>query len=92
MGDERRPRRDPRWALESQGYYLDPTLADEFSADQLAALTAGLEAAAQPTYVIVFPLRDNDVYGGSGVDLITRLLLRLPRAGCLPVDHEAGWR
>ena len=68
-------------ALESQGYYLAPTLADQFSADQLAALTAGLEAADQPTYVIVFPFRDNDTYGGSGVDLITRLHDAYPEPG-----------
>lgn len=68
-------------ALQSDGYYLDPSLADQFSPQQLEALQSGLAAADQPTYVIVYPFRDSDVYGGSAVDLVARLHQAYPDPG-----------
>lgn len=60
-------------ALETDGYYIDPSLSSQFSPSQVEALEAGLAAATNPTYVVVYPFSDNDVYGGKGVDLLARL-------------------
>ncbi|CAN5367788.1 hypothetical protein BH11ACT8_BH11ACT8_27210 [soil metagenome] len=68
-------------ALTRDGFYLDPSLSGQFSPAQITALKAGLAAADQPTYVVAFPLRDNDTYGGSAADLLTRLHDRYPEPG-----------
>lgn len=59
--------------LEADGYYVHPSLAGQFTDDDLEALTEAQEDAPDPTYVVAWPLSTNDAYGGNGIDLLTRL-------------------
>lgn len=57
--------------LEADHVYVDPALADQFSADELAAIEAG--AAKHDVYVVAYPFQSRDQFGGEADDLVARL-------------------
>lgn len=61
--------------------YVHPSMESVVSPDDEAALEAQVADAADPTYVVVFPLARNDNYGGKAADLLTRLHDAHPEPG-----------
>lgn len=65
--------------LGSSPLYVDPSLAGEFTADQIAAISASIESSPTPIHVIAVPLsRKSDL---SPVQLITLVHRQLPEDG-----------
>ncbi|KRF14352.1 hypothetical protein [Nocardioides sp. Soil796] len=67
--------------LASDGVYVHPSLRGLVSKADEADLEHQVTAAEHTTYVVVWPLRDNDTYGGKASDLLTRLHDKFPDPG-----------
>lgn len=61
--------------------YVHSSLADEFSADELAEISDNLAAADETVFVVAYPFTPGDAYGGSPADLLTRLHAEHPDPG-----------
>lgn len=60
-------------SLDETGVWVAPELAGEVSAEELADLQEAVAAVPTPTYVVVQPLADGDLFGGDPKELLTRL-------------------
>lgn len=61
--------------------YVHPSMESLVGPEDEAALEHQVAEADQPTYVVVFPLKANDTYGGKASDLLTRLHDKYPEPG-----------
>jgi hypothetical protein len=70
--------------LADDGVYVHPSLASGITDAQLATLVENLEAldaAGEPTYVVLYPLRDGDPFSANAQDLVARLHDTYPEPG-----------
>ncbi|QIX25908.1 hypothetical protein ncot_04310 [Nocardioides sp. JQ2195] len=83
--------------LAKDGVFVHPSLADLVTPADEAALEQEAARAEHPTYVVVWPLRESDTYGGKASDLLTRLHDEYPEPGIYlstttrlePTDHTS---
>ncbi|WP_235735472.1 hypothetical protein [Nocardioides alcanivorans] len=61
--------------------YVHPSLRSLVSEADEAALEDQVAQTADPTYVVVWPFRSGDTYGGKASDLLTRLHHAYPEPG-----------
>lgn len=67
--------------LAKDGVFVHPSLRGLVSAAAEDDLEQEVAQADHPTYVVVWPLRDHDAYGGKASDLLTRLHDKYPQPG-----------
>ena len=73
--------------------HIDPSLADQVTADQLATIAATVEASPTPIYVLALPLTGET--GPSPVQLVTLIHRELPEDGVWFVArpmYDGSWR
>lgn len=81
--------------LEQDRVYVDPALARQFTPAQLEELEQ--QAAEHEAFVVAYPLEDQDEFGGSPDDLVTRLHDQYPADGLylannsLKYDGSTPW-
>lgn len=61
--------------------YVHPSLRSHVSEAEEEALQQQVAEAEHPTYIVVWPFRDGDTYGGKPSDLLTRLQDAHPQPG-----------
>ncbi|KRF18832.1 hypothetical protein ASG90_02755 [Nocardioides sp. Soil797] len=67
--------------LAEDGVFVHPTLRDLVKKADESALEQEVADADHTTYVVVWPLKDSDTYGGKASDLLTRLHDAYPEPG-----------
>lgn len=73
--------------LGSSPLYVDPSLASEFTAEQIATITASISSSSVPVHVIAVPLTSRDDL--SPIQLMTLVHRKLPEDGIWYVTQQS---